>query len=370
MKPEKLDRLVLNNFKCHAALDLPLGDLTVLTGFNSAGKSSIHQSLALLVQSTTGDRPPETLALKGPLVDLGQTGEVLNQLAGGVSFGIDLHFSTRNVLFIVSGDRRSSSPTVQSVVGPQDDVYPAISSYLRSCVYLTTQRPPVNVLSGLIEGETQQRIGPSGEGCVSLLYTLDQQVVTESLCVPALPPTLPRQVDAWMRRFFPGFAMDIQPAAGASGVLAMGMRTSDQSNFHAPANVGFGLSYLLPIVTALLHTKPGALLVIETPEAHIHPSAQSLMGQLIAQVAASGVQVMVETHSDHLINGIRMAVKDRQCPAEAVKIHFFGGHDESGGAVRYIPMDSRGTLAEWPKGFCDQYDTDLMKLIDINGEVK
>lgn len=364
----KLERLVLSNFKCHAALDLPLGDLTVLTGFNSAGKSSIHQALALLAQSTIDDQPPKTLSLKGSLVDLGQTGEVLNQMSGGNAFGLILHFSSHHVLFNVTGDRKSSTPPVHTTVGPTDIAYPEIAAFLRGCVYLTTQRPAVNVLSNMVEGEARQRIGPSGDGCVSLLYALDQQAVSESLCVPDVPPTLPRQVEAWMRRFFPGFAMDIQPAAGTSGVLALGMRTSDQGNFHAPANVGFGLSYLLPIMTALLHTPPGSMLVLETPDAHIHPSAQSLMGRLIAQVAASGVQVMVETHSDHLVNGIRMAVKDRQCPAEAVKLHFFGGHDEAGGQVRSIPMDARGMLAEWPEGFCDQYDTDLARLVDLDGE--
>lgn len=368
MKPDRLERLVLSNFKCHASLDLPLGGLTVLTGFNSAGKSSIHQALALLAQSTIDDQPPKSLSLKGPLVDLGQAGDVLNQLSCGSSFGLILHFAAHHVLYNVSGERKSAVPSVQLNVGPTDSDYSKIAEFLRGLVYLTTQRPAVHVLSSVVEGESQQRIGPSGEGCVSLLYTLDQHTVTASLCVSDVPPTLPRQVEAWMRRFFPGFAMDIQPAAGTSGVLALGMRTSDQSNFHAPANVGFGLSYLLPIVTALLHTPSGSILVLETPDAHIHPSAQSLMGRLIAQVAASGVQVMVETHSDHLINGIRMAVKGGQCQAEDVKIHFFGGHDESGGSVRYIPIDSRGTLAEWPKGFCDQYDNDLAKLVDLVGE--
>lgn len=85
--------------------------------------------------------------------------------------------------------------------------------------------------------------------------------------------------------------------------------TTNQYTFggesYRAVNVGFGLSYVLPIVLALLVTKPGGLVIIENPEAHLHPRG-SYLGRLIALAAEAGVQVVVETHSDHIINGIRL----------------------------------------------------------------
>ncbi len=74
-----------------------------------------------------------------------------------------------------------------------------------------------------------------------------------------------------------------------------------------PTNVGFGISYALPVVTALLAAQPGELIIIENPESHIHPRGQAGLGKLIAKTAMNDVQLIVETHSDHIVNGIRIS---------------------------------------------------------------
>lgn len=358
----KIEMLSLRNFKCHANLDLPLNTLTVLTGFNSAGKSSIHQALALLAQSDIGNARQGSLQLKGQLVDLGVMGDVLNLSTGHDAFQIGLVADGINVSWRVSGDRRQAMLKAETVGVIPAERLDLIMELVHSLVYLTTSRPPIDQLSSTVMGASQLKIGSSGEGAVALLYALDQFAVTPNLCIENVPPTLPRQVEAWMAQFFPGLSMDIQPASGAPSILTLGLRTSDKGEFHNPANVGFGLLYLLPIVTALLHTKPSQLLIIETPEAHIHPSAQSLMGVFLARVAATGVQIIVETHSDHLINGVRRAVQTNLLSHDAVVIHFFSGQQNETAKSASIMIDPRGNLGDWPAGFCDQYDQDLAQL--------
>jgi predicted ATPase len=91
-----------------------------------------------------------------------------------------------------------------------------------------------------------------------------------------------------------------------------------QFDGHRPVHVGFGLSYVLPVIasviihSAQLYKKAvdSVLLLIENPEAHLHPSGQTKMGELMARASACGVQILVETHSDHFLNGVRLAVKD------------------------------------------------------------
>jgi len=354
----RCELLSLRNFKCHKKLTLPLSGLTVLTGFNSAGKSSVHQALALLAQRNSRGG----LQLNGELLNLGVMGDVLNSGTGDEGLEIGVGTTEGNISWRFSGGRRSVVLEPEQTIEASSAIRKSITKFLRDMVYLTTERPAVTKLWPITQEDAQLRIGSNGDGSVPMLYALDQFPVTPSLCIDGVPPTLPRQVEAKMGEFFPGFAMDIQPAPGTNNVLSLGLRTSDKGEFHNPANVGYGLLYLLPIITALLHTKPGHLLIIETPEAHIHPSAQSLMGMFLARVAATGVQIIVETHSDHLINGIRRAVKSNLLAHEDVIIHFFSGQRDATTKSDSVLIDTKGNLGDWPAGFCDQYDQDLADL--------
>jgi len=105
-----------------------------------------------------------------------------------------------------------------------------------------------------------------------------------------------------------------------------------------------------------------SLFIVENPEAHLHPAGQSRLGRLLARMAGAGVQVIVETHSDHVINGIRLAAaEDRVLAADAVLIHFFD-EGASGGLPTAIELTEQGTLSSWPKGFFDQVEEDLGRL--------
>ena len=75
-------------------------------------------------------------------------------------------------------------------------------------------------------------------------------------------------------------------------------------------DVGYGVSQVLPVVTELLRPDPPAMSLLQQPEVHLHPSAQAALGSLFCEVASSGQQLVVETHSDHLLDRIRMDVRD------------------------------------------------------------
>jgi predicted ATPase len=127
--------------------------------------------------------------------------------------------------------------------------------------------------------------------------------------------------------------------------------------------MGFGVTYALPVVTAALLAPSDSLLLVENPEAHLHPSGQSAVGAFLARVASDGVQVILETHSDHVINGIRRAISaDYVLPASDVAIHFFRADEGDNPSVVKIDVQPRGDLSEWPEGFFDQMDADLAAL--------
>ena len=100
-------------------------------------------------------------------------------------------------------------------------------------------------------------------------------------------------------------------------------------------------------------------MLIENPEVHLHPAGQAFMGEFLADIARAGVQVIVESHSDHVLNGIRRAVKTGRLTPEHVVIHFFGARSDDGAQVHSPTLDAAGNIDIWPEGFFDQFDKDM-----------
>jgi predicted ATPase len=140
-----------------------------------------------------------------------------------------------------------------------------------------------------------------------------------------------------------------------------------RSEWTRPPNMGFGVSYALPVIVAGLVAPAGATLIIENPEAHLHPAGQSEVGRFLAHVAADGVQVIVETHSDHVLNGIRRAVADPDHPITSAdaKLLFFLAEADQRGVFESLDISPAGAISGWPEGFFDQLDHDLRALTDL-----
>jgi predicted ATPase len=137
------------------------------------------------------------------------------------------------------------------------------------------------------------------------------------------------------------------------------------SKRYRSTNVGFGITYTLPILIALLSATPDTLILLENPEAHLHPKGQSKMGELLALAASGGVQIIVETHSDHILNGIRLAVR-RGVKPEDIQLHYFDRYLQKGQAITKIispRIYQDGGIDKWPDGFFDQAEKDLMELL-------
>jgi predicted ATPase len=173
--------------------------------------------------------------------------------------------------------------------------------------------------------------------------------------------SLRKQLDAWLSSLFPGAQANAQLLPNIS-LVSLQFRNSGTGEWRRPANVGYGLTYAFPILVALLTAADGRLIVIDSPEAHLHPFAQSQMGRMLAHFANAGVSVLVETHSDHLLNGVRLAVKEAVVGSTDVSVYFFtGASPDSHGVVSPV-IDTQGRVDQWPGGFFDQAERDLGRL--------
>ncbi len=132
-------------------------------------------------------------------------------------------------------------------------------------------------------------------------------------------------------------------------------------------HVGFGLSQILPIVTQGSISKPGALMIVEDPEVHMHPSIQASMADFFIYLCLKkNVNVLVETHSDHFITRLRRRVAEKVISPE--KLHLvFVEHENGASEYQTIPMSSNGRLEGiMPKGFMDSLDNDFRAIILAN----
>ncbi len=375
-----LRELHLEAFKCFERLDLPLAPLTLLSGVNGGGKSSVIQALVLLAQTISEREWGRTLMLEGPDLALGSAADVLNQksarrklVLGAATSGERVEWSFR------ADDRRALSVDLDAVAidGKPTDLSAGVrwllpvshaegskvGALLRRLSWITAERTGPRELLPLRDAQGHLHVGARGELAAGLLYWRESDEVTGALCLPGAPRTLFHQVRGQMQAFFPGCDLRVSPIDGASAV-SLRLRSDARSDFQRPQNVGFGLTQLFPILVALLGARPGDVLLVENPEVHLHPAAQQALGTLCARVAACGVQVVVETHSDHVLNGIRLGVKARLITPDDVAVHFFSPSRTQGAYAPLSPrIDAEGRLDSWPEGFFDQFDVALAQLM-------
>ena len=132
------------------------------------------------------------------------------------------------------------------------------------------------------------------------------------------------------------------------------------------ADVGFGVSQILPILVEGLRIGPGQTLILEQPEIHLHPKLQMELADFFVSMALSGKKVLIETHSDHIINRIvRRIIEDEEHDLRSLtNILFFEQGEEN--SINPIEIDSDKGIINWPTGFFDQASEEI-KLIMQKG---
>lgn len=372
-------RLRLRNYKCFEDQTLDFNFLTLLSGLNSTGKSSIIQALLLLRQSYQQNLLQTTgLALNGDLVHIGTAKDALFEGAKEDMIGFDLILGDEAIkgAWRFDYDREadvlglaSRGPFVTDYI-PSPTIFGVSSLFGSDFHYLQAERIGPRRFFETADFLVRQRrqLGSAGEYAAQFLALFGKEVVVSStLSHPdAASNALQDQVEAWLGEVSPGTRISLTPNPGTDTVsLQYSFVLGNQvSNKYRATNVGFGITYSLPIIVAVLSSSPGSLILIENPEAHLHPRGQARMGELLALAASCGIQVLVETHSDHVLNGIRLAVHAGKLAPDDVQLHYFQRNLQNGQSVVTSPhIDRNGRIDRWPDGFFDEWDKSLETLL-------
>lgn len=333
-------KISLQGFKSFRNAEFTLEPLTLLTGLNSSGKSSLIQSIRVLWDQTS-------IAGHGPFSELVSVHSTGFEIKGFIdSLALSLSYNDGVVTGSNEVDRKKNflSYIGAGRLGPRPFL-------------------PLWTKTG------EPGLGEQGE------YVLDFLGRHEELT--ELPPQLIHPVSkstsvrlntaAWLNIISPGVNFDYK-------VNRKSKTDSGSAEFSGrrPTNVGFGLSYTLPIIVNVLVYSAliakglidGATILLENPEAHLHPSGQTELGRFLAKASQCGIQLIIETHSDHILNGIRLAVKEKILDADDTAFFYFTyNFEEEYSTVEQPVIDQYGMFDEWPSGFFDETEKSLGKLI-------
>ena len=371
-----LRRIELTNFKCYSSAAFDLSALTVFSGPNAVGKSTVLQAFRLMRQVALRSEDGEVVSIDGPLVRFGNVDSLVNSR---VPRG-----DAKNVSVTISGDAKTERGKM--ILKRSDDDGGGVSGgKMRlsddsdlSCallssndfVYLSADRISPDDSFRYPDFDFGYKCNPFGNRGEHVAWYLGANYQGDVRLDGFIHPksagrkALGQQVSLWMGEL--GQEVQIEPRM-YDDIRSAGFRFAlwegdSFSKWYSPINVGFGLTHSLPIFVALLSRPKGAVVLIENPESHLHPKAQVAMGRFIAKAASLGVQVLIETHSDHILNGIRLSVKDKILAPEIVALNFIT-FDE--GVVKVIrpEMLSSGAVNVWPRGFFDEYENVSLELM-------
>lgn len=408
-----LKRLGFDNFKCLSGKTFELDKVNVFTGYNGRGKSSVMQAILMLSQSVRkGDMNSLAhLHVNGDFVKLGDFDELLtnpdkykfclemtltNSGQHNVRLGYDMtdDYKVGQLYECIIDetsyfDTSSSKPLEEAseTEGKKGDlkdlkqlpVYLYNQFWAQNVHYVAADRKgPVKFVER-DEIPDIFKVGADGSRTINTISAYKDKVSREMNVDTddANEYDLQTAVTKWVNEIMHGGsvsvvgnasrATDKQGNSKKSTILKLDFGVKDDGHTYPSYHVGFGYSYILSIVVTALIAKENDIVIVENPEAHLHPEAQTRLTFLLAKLGARGVQVFVETHSEHVISGFRLAAlkKDFLLKNDDVRIFFFD-YDFSMAALKIEPT---GKILGWPDRFFDQYQKELAEILKLGAQV-
>lgn len=369
-----LTRIELENFKCFDLLNLDCAPLNLLCGLNGMGKSSVIQALLVLRQTyESRDLHQGRLVLGGARADLGTGSDVLFEDAERDVIGFALYHADLQDPWKLTFDYSRESDELSAVDDSATDSsyvpneWDSIPPFAGNLVYVDAERVGPRKLYPLSDVMSRQGdFGSRSEYAWNYLFNYqdDRLLDDDPRCTENESSTLLSLVNEWLQHISPGTNLRLDDVSTADALITgfSFNRPGDvPTRPYRSTNVGFGISYVLPVILALL-SEPGTLCLIENPEAHLHPRGQTKLAELASRAAKAGVQIFVETHSDHFMDGVRIAVREGIITPDDTMFHYFERKGNKT-VVTSPEVDQDGRLSTWPSGFFDQNKENLIKLL-------
>lgn len=384
-----ITHLSLENFKCfNRKQGFDLSNLNIFTGFNGRGKSTIFQSLLMLSQSYERCRDIKYLYPNGIYVNLDRVSDLLNKESTNNDRPIKIGIKTtvadfkevemgfkpksdwkaelcelvinKQDYFKTTSSLENSGKVVGDVQKTLSETYSPFSPILSSFYFISASRIGPSLFERTTEELSSNPVGSTGENRLNVL--LSHSTHNGICCGSSCSPTLKEEVEKWSSYILDGLQFNLDD--NACNVINLGMKNKESiEGWIKPVNMGFGYSYILSVIINALIAPNDSVLFVENPEAHLHPIAQARLMELLCKVAMNGVQVNIETHSEHIVTSARLYAleTDKEIKQENISIYFF----DKDFSIKHLTIDEYGQIPDWPEGFFDLQEKQLMRIMEL-----
>jgi predicted ATPase len=252
------------------------------------------------------------------------------------------------------------SRAMSAVEGPfpeeQALAFDGLHALFEDVRYLGPLRDDPKPLYGMSGAVDPTDVGSKGQYTAAVL-DVNAHVEVEFIAPGAARPSrarLSEAVGVWLQHF--GMADALRTTDEAKLGHKLLVRPTGIRGYVDLTNVGVGVSQVLPILTMALVSKRGSTLLFEQPELHLHPAVQSLLGDFFIALAQSGRQCIVETHSEYLINRLRLRIAEAPLDSTLADLSIVHFVERPGSASTFTPViiNQFGAIPAWPRGFFDQ----------------
>ena len=387
---------------------LQLAPLTGLFGANSSGKTSILQVLLMLKQ--TVERPPDWneplyFGDEESLVNLGNFDAVIHGHKRDLSIGISVSWKLPEQIDIaeVFTDSLSFSTTVVTknrldgfcytvdkhdfgieqesggyvLKSPHPPSYHPIAVYPFRCygIRLTSPSTPgrfsgleeafENLFSRILylgplrehprhrytwEGDHPKSIGQEGEKAIPALL---------SGRIRRLP--IDEQILSWLQRLELIHSYDLHPVSDTSRDYEFLVKKYKGGPEVRLTDIGFGVSQVLPVLILCYYAPEGSILILEQPEAHLHPKVQTELADVLIDVVENrNVQIILESHSEYLLSRLQRRIAEKKIAATDTALYFCEIKDGTS-EIEQLNVDEYGNIRNWPQDFFGDVTGELIK---------
>lgn len=337
--------LHINGFKSFSDETLKLKPLTILTGLNSTGKSSCFQAILMAMFYK---RSQNTVGLIGgsELLDF-QFEANRNRYTNAKKIGVSIVLDSGETLVLhsVQGLATASYPP-EIQFDLEDNVY-----------YLSANR-----LGYSLDFETISplyKVGLQGEYVFGTFEEEKSRSLEPGVVRDRESSTLSSQLNWWLE-YILGIKMEMDSEKISSSKVKFFFKSDGLTNIE-PRYLGVGVSYLAKILITCLRANRDDVLMIENPEIHLHPAAQARLMEFFVMIAGAGRQVLIETHSENMLNKARYAVYKHQIDASKVVLFY---KDSITSPFIQLEYKEDGTYSQdFPVGF---FDATLEEMMEMN----
>ncbi len=246
-----------------------------------------------------------------------------------------------------------------------DDEDGGVDTLLGNILYLGPLRSDPQIVYEDVVVRDPRRMGAKGERCVPLLYysrnTYVEDVDPETLGKTTMRRrvSLSAALDSWMA--YLGVGRSVRVRAESPYGLVVEIESDDTIGGVYLTNVGVGVSQVLPILALCLLARPGSVVILEQPELHLHPAVQSRLADFLIALSGMGRQLIVETHSEHLVNRLRLHIARGGMKKDDARV-FFLCLEDGVTQAKEVEVDERGMMGTWPAGFFDESEHVLLEI--------